>query len=210
MSDVVLPGEEVGVVEQYVPEGHIYEQNGILRSLVFGKLKKDDSTHIVSVIKLSHKPRIPVKGDLVYCVVTDVRSKMVTVDIVSKNKETFPSPFVGLIPVSMVHTERIDSAENYFAPSDIVLAKVVSERPPFVLTTNNQELGVILARCRECGVLLESNSKSLICSSCGARNLRKLSSNYVLTTTAQQTYNNGYPSNERSVNRFGNNRKRHR
>jgi exosome complex component CSL4 len=210
MSDVVLPGEEVGVVEEYVPEGFIYEQNGILRSSVFGKLKKDDSTHIVSVVKLSRKLCIPTKGDLVYCVVTDVRSKMVTVDIVSKNKETFPSPFIGLIPVSMVHTERIDTADNYFAPSDIVLARVVSEKPPFILTTKNQDLGVILAKCRECGAILESNTKSLTCSNCGARNLRKLSSNYILTTSTQAPHDNNFFNNDRGVNRFGNNRKKHR
>lgn len=182
MSEIVLPGDEVGVVEEYVGEGFVYEDRGVLRAATIGVVRRDPAKHVLRVERSGRIPNIPTKGDMVYGVVSDVKPKIVVVDLVAMDKRVFQPPFTGLLPISMISGGRIDSAENLFTESDIIVARVESENSPFIITTRYPELGVILARCRNCGAMLEYDPKSrnLVCPACGARDHRKLSSNYIL------------------------------
>ncbi|MEM0121101.1 MAG: exosome complex RNA-binding protein Csl4 [Thermoprotei archaeon] len=180
MSEIVLPGDDIGVVEEYLGEGFVYEHNGVLRAATVGAVQRDPAKHILKVIRKTRKPSIPAKGDLVYGVVSDAKPKMVIVDVVSMDKNVFQPPFTALLPISMISTERVESADSLFTESDIVVARVESTSPPFILSTKSPEFGVILARCRICGGILESDSKTLFCPNCGVRDKRKLSSNYIL------------------------------
>lgn len=183
MSDnIVLPGDVVGVVEEYVGEGFVYEDRGVLRAATVGVVQRDPTKHVVKVERKAKMPNIPTKGDIIYGVVSDVKPKMVVVDLVSMGRRVFQPPFTGLLPISMISDSRIDSAENLFTESDIVVARVESSSSPFIITTRSPEFGVILARCRNCGAMLEYDTRTrvLVCSVCGSRDRRKLSSNYIL------------------------------
>jgi exosome complex component CSL4 len=180
MNEVVLPGDVVGVVEEYVGEGLVYEDNGVLRSATVGVVHRDPVKHSLRVEYLNKPPNIPTKGDIVYGVVSESKPKMIVVDLVSMDKKVFQPPFTALLPISMISTERVDSADSLYSESDIIVAKVESVSPPFILSTKQPEFGVILARCRNCGGLLESDTRILVCPNCGTRDKRKLSSNYIL------------------------------
>lgn len=180
MNEIVLPGDEVGVVEEYVGEGFVYEYKGVLRAATVGLVRRDPSKHVLRVERCAKTPNIPTKGDIVYGVVNEVKPKIVVVDLVSMDKKVFQPPFTGLLPLSMITQGRIDSAENLFVESDIIVARVESQYSPFIITTKSPELGVILARCRNCGAMLEYDLKALVCPACGSKDRRKLSSNYIL------------------------------
>ncbi len=210
MSDaIVVPGEEVGVAEQYVPEGLVYELNGILRSSGVGRVLKDDVKHIIKIQRQGKKLQVPSKGERVYAVITDAKPKMVTADIVGKPAKSYGSPFVGLIPVSMISSQRIDAADNYFVPSDIILAEVVNERSPFILSTKADECGVVFGRCRSCGDVLESTGRGLVCRNCGLRDERKLSSNYLIRSS-QEAPQSERRDVKRQDHRHGDYRKKYR
>jgi exosome complex component CSL4 len=177
---LVVPGDPVGVVEEYVYEDNVCEDAGTLRSCVIGVVETDKSNHTVRVRKALKKPSIPVKGDVIGGIVTDVRPKLVTVDINLKGSVVFEPPFTGLLPIGYAARERVETLEKLFVVSDVIRAKVVNERPPFVITTDADDLGVILAHCTECGSMLRLSKGRLVCERCGTRNFRKLSSNYVL------------------------------
>lgn len=180
-TELVLPGDPVGVVEEYVYEDNVREEAGTLRSLVVGVVETDKPRHTIRVRKALKKPNIPVKGDIIGGVVTDVRSKLVTVDIDLKGSIVFEPPFTGLLPIGYAARERVETLEKLFVVSDVIRARVINERPPFVVTTDADDLGVILAHCTECGSVLRLLKGRLVCEKCGARNFRKLSSNYVIT-----------------------------
>ncbi len=198
MSEIVLPGDAVGVVEEYLGEGFVYEYNGVLRAATVGFVQRDASKHLLKVVRTGRTPNVPTKGDVVYGVVSDAKPKMVVVDIVSMDKKVFQPPFTALLPISMISTERVESADSLYTESDIVIAKVESTSSPFILSTKGSEFGVILARCRNCGSMLESDTKILICPNCGAKDRRKLSSNYILKR---------HGGVSKSGESFGNNRK---
>ncbi|MEM3670964.1 MAG: exosome complex RNA-binding protein Csl4 [Thermoprotei archaeon] len=182
MSSIVVPGESVGVAEEYVPDGNVVEDNGILRSLVVGSVQKNDEKHTVSVSRLSKGLMLPEKGEILYGVVTDVKPKMVSLDIVSSSDKPFANPFLGLLPVSMIDERRVETAEECFIPGDVVLCKVVSEKPPYVVSTKSPDLGVIKASCRECGSELQLGPGGLVCALNHHSDTRKLSSKFTPTT----------------------------
>ncbi|PSN86910.1 hypothetical protein B9Q11_01575 [Candidatus Marsarchaeota G2 archaeon ECH_B_SAG-F08] len=182
-EEIVVPGEAVGVVEEYISQDNIYEDDGVLRSLVTGKVVKNKITHTIKVEKLTEKPKLPKKGDTVFAVVIEVKPKIATLEIYSLNGyslyQEFKPPFIGLLPVSLVSTQRVENLEKLLVPSDLVLAKVVSQKPPFILSTDKDELGVIMASCVECGHTLYLVGQKLVCPNCKTLNVRKLSSNYI-------------------------------
>lgn len=198
----------MGVAEEYVPGENVVEDNGVLRSLVVGRVERDDQRHAIRIAKLVPELALPRKGGLVYAVATDVKPKMVTVDIVSVDDKPLSNSFLGLIPVSMIDERRVESAEECFVSGDVVLCRVMSDKAPYVLTTKGQELGVVKAKCRECGEELYRSGGMLVCLTRGHRDTRKMSSGFALVTDRKPVYDQGQSQGRGRIQGRGQRRER--
>jgi len=83
----------------------------------------------------------------------------------------------GTIHISNIQPTYIKTIDKAFNVGDIVKAKVISDNP-IRLTTSDKNLGVIKSFCPVCGVALEKKGKGLKCPRCNATYHRKISEDY--------------------------------
>lgn len=178
----VIPGQKLGVIEEYIPGRGTYEENGIIYSQETGFVLIDKKTHEVKVFPAVNRILKPKKGDIVFAKVDDVKDKMVFSSIYKIRDRYISMPITGVIFVHKISRNFIRSAKDAFAPGDVVKALVVKSIIPVVLTTNGKGLGVILAFCTNCGHQLIRSNKTLKCPNCGNIENRYLSSDYINLT----------------------------
>lgn len=175
MNGLVVPGERVGVIEEFVKWDGIFEVNGVLYSASLGFLEKRGLEASVRPVK---NPLLPMKtGDLA---VGEIRSAdrnnfnlLLTIML---------RPRVALL-IPPVHATMPKRGSNVGArPSDLVIVKVESVENGVVTVTmeGSSELGVIRSICESCGSVLDRGvGYTLMCRRCGKIYLdKKLSSKY--------------------------------
>jgi exosome complex component CSL4 len=175
MREIVVPGERIGVVEEYVGAEGIFESEGVLYSSHLGFLEKKELEVNVKPIK---RPILPVKP-----------GEIALGEIRSADRSNFNlfltlllRPRVSLL-VPPVHATMPKRGSNIGArPSDIVIVKIESVENGIVTVTmeGSHELGVIRSICESCGSLLDRGvGYTLICRNCGKIYLdKRLSSKY--------------------------------
>ena len=83
-SDLVFPGDEVAVEEEYIASDGTFAENGVIYASQIGVLELDDDNCVARVIS-PNPPNILAVGDIVYAVVADIRNTMATADVVGKD-----------------------------------------------------------------------------------------------------------------------------
>jgi len=177
----VVPGDALGVIEEYAPSLNTYERDGVVRAKVAGLAELDAVKHEARVIEGRRVP-LPRPGDVVHAVVTGLRDAVVYVDVFYNEtaKAYYPIPFRGVVHVSEVSSERVGSLYEVFGYGDVVRARVLSRGPPYMLTTKGPEFGLLLTRCPKCMVPLRRGGLWLRCPACGKRYKRRKVSRYYL------------------------------
>lgn len=176
-NKVVLPGDPVGVEEEYVPVSGAYvDPGGFIRAMIVGVLSVDLFKKTLVVKKIIDKPIVPKQGDIVEGVVSGLSEDIAFIDIYSVNNRYDKSiDFTGIIHVSQASQEFVKSLYEIFRLGDIVKARVLNNNHPFQLTTKDPVLGVIVAYCSLCGNILYRRDDKLVCSICGSVENRKVS-----------------------------------
>ena len=179
----VIPGEILGVIEEFVPGKNVYvdEQNGTLRSKIRGKAIKNFTLHVVSVVSDKQVPLLK-EGDIVYGFIDGVKDVIAFVKIfyIENRKRVLLRPLTGIIHVQNVSSDRVRTIYNAYSYGDIIRFKVAEEGgPPYVLSTIGREFGVILARCPQCMGILKKKGYSLFCPKCKVRVKKKVSLRYL-------------------------------
>ncbi len=175
----VLPGEEVAVVEEFIPGEGTYEENGKILSALFGELELDLDEKIASVV--AKNPPVTLKiGDAVFAEVTDVRNSMAICEIIAvegeeRNVTGDTSATIHISKVSSAYTQEVG---RELRPSDVVRAKVLQVKPSVQLSTVGPHLGVVLALCKRCRAPLKKKNKALYCATCDRTENRKTSDDY--------------------------------
>jgi len=72
-GDFVLPGDALGVTEEFVPSEWTYEDKGKIRSLVAGTVSVDNKNKKISIIPKTSSPSMLRNGVVVVGQVSDVR-----------------------------------------------------------------------------------------------------------------------------------------
>ena len=62
---IVMPGDKLGIIEQYVPGEGTYDDDGEIKSSVLGNVKINQKKRIISVDSKFGKPALLKKGDIV-------------------------------------------------------------------------------------------------------------------------------------------------
>lgn len=178
-SQFVLPGERLGVIEEFTPNAGTYVKEGIIYSGVVGQVLFDLLNKRVSVYPLIHEAKIPKVGSTVLGQVSSVQTENASVRIFKVDDKTISGVFTGVLHVSDVQPSYVESMFNVCKPIDVIRAKVISEKNQvYHLSTKDKNLGVVYASCSNCGHLLELKRQSMYCPKCGKIEKRKVALDY--------------------------------
>ncbi|MBS7647579.1 exosome complex RNA-binding protein Csl4 [Candidatus Bathyarchaeota archaeon] len=178
-GQIVLPGEPLGVIEEFIPDAGTYVKDGVIYSKVVGRALIDYLNKRVSVFPLVHSA-VPKVGSIVIGQVSNVQMQMAAVRIFKIGKHFLSGFFTGLLHVADVHLRFVDSMFDVCKPGDMVRAKVISEKNRmYHLTTKDKSLGVVYAFCSKCGDVLQQKGRGgLQCPRCGNVEKRKTAIDY--------------------------------
>ena len=182
-GDLVLPGDYLGVIEEFMPGEGVREENGELYATRAGKVKIDQTKMEISVEPITDTPPLPEVGDVVLARVIEVKPQAVIVQLLQiegreNDREIATSKLAG-IHISQIKEGFVEDITKEFKIGDIVRAKVIgSEKSPIQLSTKGKDLGVVYALCSRCRTPLIRRGDKLICPRCGNVETRKLSSYY--------------------------------
>lgn len=179
-GNLVLPGERLGVIEEFIPDTGTYVKDGVIYSKIVGRALMDMMNRRVSVYPLIQGAVVPKLGITVMGQVGNAQSDNVLVRIFAVGtKKKMSGVFGGILHISDVSDRYIDSMNDACKPGDIIRAKVISEKNQvFHLNTADKNLGVIYAFCSICGNLLEQRRLEMHCTKCGNIERRKTAMDY--------------------------------
>lgn len=185
-GDFVVPGEFLGISEEFIPGEGVYEEDGKIFSSNTGVVSLDTKERKIAINPKTSTPLTPKVGDIILGKVWDVKPQIAMVDIIKiKGKERIlPSGARGGVHISQTRPTYVSDISREFKVGDIIYAKVVNtKRSPMQLSTVDKELGVIKAFCSLCNLSLTIKKRDLMCTDCDRKENRKISSMYGLGET---------------------------
>lgn len=178
-SQFVLPGERLGVIEEFTPDTGTYVKDGIIHAGVVGQALVDIANKRVSVHPLIDGARVPKVGNVVMGQVSNVQTENVSVRIFKIDDKSLSGFFSGVLHVSDVQLSYVESMYSVCKPGDIIRGKVISEKNQVShLSTKDKNLGVVYAFCSKCGFSLEQKRQTMFCPRCGNTEKRKTALDY--------------------------------
>jgi len=179
----LVPGERLGVIEEFSPGPGTYVEEGVVYSKIVGRVLMDLLNKTVSVYPLAHVVAVPRTGSTVTGQVTSAQSKKAVVRISEIGKKGLSGFFTGILYISDVSPNYVETMFDACKAGDIIRAKVVSEKNrTYHLSTAERSLGVIYAFCSRCGHVLTRGRRDLQCPTCGKFERRKIASDYGMET----------------------------
>ena len=183
-EQIVMPGDKLGIIEQYVPGEGTYDDDGEIKSSVLGNVKIDQKKRIITVDSKLGKPALLKKGDIVYGQITDLKSQRANINIecIKGNPRPLALPYIGAIHISQIKKDYLEKISDAFRIGDIIEAKVIKITGDNVdLSTVDRECGVLKAICTRCRDYMYTTSKrnEVRCKTCNKKEKRKVSLNYV-------------------------------
>ena len=176
---LVVPGERLGVIEEFIPDSGTYVRDGVIYSKIVGRALLDLLNKRVSVYPLVNGELIPKVSSTVVGQIGNAQSDNVLVRILKIENKRLSGEFSGILHISDVSDRYVDSMNDVCRPGDIVRAKVISGKNRiFHLSTNDKNLGIVYAFCSRCGTLLEPQRYELHCPKCGNTENRKIAPDY--------------------------------
>jgi exosome complex component CSL4 len=176
---LVLPGERLGVIEEFIPDSGTYVKDGIIYSKVVGRALMDLMNKRVSVYPLISGATVPKVSTTVVGQVGNAQSDNVLVRIFKIGPKKLSGVFTGILHISDAEERYVDFMNDVCKPGDIIRAKVISEKNQiYHLSTADKNLGVVYAFCSRCGDLLEQKRNEMRCPKCGHVEKRKTAADY--------------------------------
>ncbi len=182
-EQIVMPGDKLGIIEQYLPGEGTYDDNGEIKSSVLGNVKINQKMKVISV-ESDAKPALLKVGDVVYGQITDIKPQRanVKIDCIKDNARPLALPYMGAIHISQAKKDYLEKLSDAFRIGDIIQAKVVKITGDNVdLGTVDDDCGVLKAMCTRCRDYMHTTKKQneLQCNTCNKKEKRKISKNYV-------------------------------
>jgi exosome complex component CSL4 len=180
-GDFVMPGDVIGVSEQYLPTKWTYEEEGYIKAAIIGNVSINQ--HKIAIVPKTTTPLILEIGDTVIGQITDVRGQRAMVNIQTSidSSRELALPYSGAIHISQVNKGYLERLTDAFRIGDIIKGKVVKVTNDSIdLNTESSEHGVIKAMCTQCRhfMIPTKTEDTLYCEKCNRKEKRKISSNY--------------------------------
>jgi exosome complex component CSL4 len=178
-GNLVLPGERLGVIEEFIPDSGTYVKDSVIYSKIVGRALMDLLSKRVSVYPLSGGVPTPKVSAIVVGQVGNAQSDNVLVRIFKIGSKRLSGVFTGVLHISDVQERYVTSMTDVCKPGDIIRTKVISNKNQVShLSTNDKSLGVMYAFCSRCSNLLESKRYEMRCPKCGNVEKRKIAVDY--------------------------------
>ena len=105
---IVMPGDKLGIVEQYLPGDGTYDDDGDIKSSVLGNVKINQKMKVISVVS-DAKPALLKVGDVIYGQITDLKSQRANVKIecIKDNARPLALPYMGAIHISQAKKDYL-------------------------------------------------------------------------------------------------------
>ena len=175
----VVPGDRLGVIEEFTPGPGTYVEHGTIHSKITGCTLLDMLNKKVSVYPLVQAASVPQIGSIVFGQVLDVKSKKAVLRISQIEKKSLSGFFSGILHISDVSPSYVETMFSVCKTGDIMKAQVISNKNrTFYLSTAEKNLGVIYALCSRCGHVLQLEERGMRCSRCGNIERRKVAPDY--------------------------------
>jgi exosome complex component CSL4 len=185
----VVPGDRLGVIEEFTSGPGTYVEGGTIHSKVTGRTLLDMLNKQVSVYPLAKTATVPQVGNIVTGMVSDVKSKNAILTIFQVGDKPLSGFFKGALHISGVSHGYVDNMFNVCKAGDIMKAKVISTANRSIfLSTADKDLGVVYALCSRCGHVLQPANRGMSCSNCGNFERRKMSPDYGKDTTREDEH----------------------
>ncbi len=180
LKEIVVPGESIGIIEEFLPGEGTYIDCDHIKSLRYGMAVLDVNEKRVSVKPLTRENLIPEKGDIIIGEVNGLKKDIALIVIkkIENKGITLSSPFHGILHISQVSNKFVEFLSDVIRVMDIVRARIINNKLPYQLSIKDRELGVILAFCPNCQNPMIIKNRKLYCPQCRIQEERKLSTKY--------------------------------
>jgi len=173
-----LPGDLVGVIEEFTPSSNVYREDYNIRSKQLGKINIDYEKRAVTIIPKLRVNGVPQVGDEVTGIVDQSQSGLVMVRIKEINGNPVKSEFVGMILLREQQTDR-NQRRIVIKLGDYVRAKVVSLLNNVIhLSINGDHYGVLHTVCSYCGGPVQLSGRRILCTQCRMLDERKIADDF--------------------------------
>ncbi|MDR1721452.1 MAG: exosome complex RNA-binding protein Csl4 [Methanobrevibacter sp.] len=180
-GDFVMPGDVLGVSEQFIVDKWTYDDGGYIKAAVIGNVAINKRK--ISIIPKTSTPLVLEVGDTIVGQITDIKGQRAMVDVQGSidSSRQLALPYSGAIHVSQVKKGYLDKLTDAFRIGDIIEGKIVKVMVDNLdINTIDPEYGVVKAMCTRCrSYMVPSNKKDLLyCEVCDRKEKRKVSKNY--------------------------------
>ena len=176
---LTVPGDYLGVIEEFLPGGGTYIDDGTIYSSIIGHLLVDSHNRKISVYQKTNSPLIPKEGSVVLGRIVSIYNKNLNIKIFQIRDKPLFNPFNGIMHITDVRKGYVKTMLDVFQIGDIIRAKVISIKNREIhLSTQEPELGVIHSKCSFCGDELILSQNRLKCPQCNKTKWRKMASGY--------------------------------
>ena len=109
-EQIAMPGDKLGIIEQYLPGEGTYDDNGEIKSAVLGNVKINQKKKVISVVS-DAKPALLKVGDTVYGQITDIKPQRANVKIecMKDNARPLALPYMGAIHISQAKKDYLEN-----------------------------------------------------------------------------------------------------
>ena len=181
-GDIVVPGDQLCVIEELMPSLGTYEKDGIVYAAAPGQVDMDLKERSIRVLSPDGgmKLALPVKGDILMGKATIVFDQRAEIRIVRINDEDYLSGLVGELHISNVTRRYVKSMLDVLRQNDIVrVAALNTHQIPVELTMVGPDLGVVYSECVRCGnPLTLTTHNNMFCLRCENRETREVANDY--------------------------------
>jgi exosome complex component CSL4 len=181
-GDIVVPGDQLCVIEELMPSYGTYEKEGIVYAAAPGTVSMDLKDRSISVVSPdgTMKLALPIAGDILMGKVVLAFDQRAEVSIVRRNDKDIHSGILGELHISNVTRRYVKSMLDVLKNNDIIRAVATNTHEiPVKLSLVGQEFGVIFANCSKCGnPLTLTTHNNMFCLRCENRETREVAKDY--------------------------------
>ncbi|MFX0013618.1 MAG: exosome complex RNA-binding protein Csl4 [Candidatus Hermodarchaeota archaeon] len=165
-DNLVVPGDKIAVIEEFLPDETCYEQDGGIYSKIFGNVKTDPKKHKITVIPKN--PHRTIKnGDIGLGRVEFMKKQIASVNIYYLNQEFLPIPMSAVLHVSEASRRFVKNMYEVARPGDWIRFRIIRTAKPIYISLIGNGLGVIISYCIQCGYELEYKRRNTLgCPNC--------------------------------------------
>jgi exosome complex component CSL4 len=180
----VVPGDLIGTEEEYLPGSGTHVEGEKFYSALSGEVK--DTARTLSVAQKRSLSAIGI-GTVIIGSIENIVEPIALIRVKSGSNidddRLGDNPDYSVLHASMIKKGYVKNVRDEYKIGDIIRAKIVDIRNGEMrLSTDGENLGAIKAFCAKCRHAMKIAAGGLECESCGAKDNRKIASDYRTVT----------------------------